>query len=112
MFLLTHDVQGDPGLRGERHVVVGGQTPPPRSHVTPVQPLYGQSVLHGPLLVCYEGLVYDGVVPVPEDRGGRLSPSGDTLDGEGVALLEGAHSHRVGQLLASVPQDARPGRRN
>ena len=112
MFLLTHDVQGDPGLRGERHVVVGGQTPPARSHVTPVQPLYGESVLHGPLLVSYEGLVYDGVVPVPEDRGGRLSPSGDTLDGEGVALLEGAHSHRVGQLLASVPQDARPGRRN
>ena len=112
MFLLTHDVQGDPGLRGERHVVVGGQTPPAGSHVTPVQPLYGESVLHGPLLVSYEGLVYDGVVPVPEDRGGRLSPRGDTLDGEGVALLEGAHSHRVGQLLASVPQDARPGRRN
>ena len=71
--VLTHDVQGDPGLLGEAHVGVGGHASVPRPHVAPVQPLYGQGVLHGALLVGDVGLVNDGVVSVPEDTRGRLA---------------------------------------
>ena len=110
--ILTHDVQCDPGLCGPSHVVVGGDTPPPGTHVTPVQSLYGQRVLHRALLVGDVGLVYDGVVPVPEDAGRRLPASGDTLDSQRVALFEGSDCRPVGQLLASVSQDTRTGRRN
>ena len=106
---LTHDVQRDPGLGGEGHVVVGGETAIARPHVAPVQSLDGQRVLDGSLLVGDVGLVYDGVVPVPEHAGGRLPAHSNALDGQGVAFLEGAHWHRVGQLLATVTQYSRSG---
>ena len=91
LIILTHDVQRDPGLCGESHVVVGGQAPVPGAHVAPVQSLDGQRVLDGSLLVGDVGLVYDGVVPVPEHAGRWLAPHRHALDGQGVAFLEGAH---------------------
>ena len=34
--VLTHDVEGDPGLLRQRHVVVGGHAAVARPHVAPV----------------------------------------------------------------------------
>lgn len=71
--LLTHDVQGDPGLLGQAHVGVGGHASVPRAHVSPVQPLDGQGVLHRALLIGDVGFVNDGVVSVPQNTRGRLA---------------------------------------
>ena len=97
--VLTHDVEGDPGLLRQRHVVVGGHAPVARPHVAPVQPLDRQRVLHqsqlstlssppirgehcsppitahlhGALLVGDVCLVYDGGVSVPQHAGRGLA---------------------------------------
>ena len=86
--LLTHDIESDPGLLRQRHVVVAGDTSVPRPHVATIQPLYRQRVLDSALLVGDVRLVDDAVVAEPENTGRGLASRGHALNGQRIALLK------------------------